>query len=148
MNLDSKWKMSFVKIVIWGFILSVTTCGWFGSKKQPSLSHDMNSFQLFNDSTSFPYTADDDRKGHILGAADIVTIGMTGDNVFETLGAPDEVEVLAFPFESPRGWSWNYNLHKIYRNSTSEKDAYLQLIFDREGKISKIVRENLPTKEK
>jgi len=99
--------------------------------------------QRFNETTSFPYTASDERRNGIMANANKVSAGMTGNQVYDALGIPDEAETLARPLESAQGWAWDYNLYKKYRDATDEGDSYVRITFDGDGKVSKIHKENI-----
>ena len=93
-----------------------------------------------------PFTADKERQKHILEQAKSLQTGMTAAKVFQTMGQPDYDQVLARPFESASGWSWNYSLHKVYRHAPDNDDSYIEVIFNKEGIVSEVVRKNLPEK--
>jgi len=126
-------------------VLAVTlaACGSMGSKKQPLLTENQESARRFSDATQFPYRSEAGRAEMIRKTAGAIQPGMTGQDILGIMGAPDETEVLSFPFGSVRGWAWDYDIYKVYRDAPNDDDVYLQLIFDVDGKVSKIVRKNL-----
>ena len=133
-------KFILIGILIMGLFAN---CDWFDSNRQPAISIDVENKQLFSDDTIFPYIAAREREEFILNSSPKIAIGMTGDEAFQFLKAPDQIEILAFPLSDPYGWSWDYNILKVYRYAPAESDRYLRLIFDKSGKISKVVRQKL-----
>lgn len=107
--------------------------------RQPLLSQDYESIREFSDSTIFPYSASDERKTSILDNYQKIEIGMSGDEVLNIMGKPDDAGFLAFPFDPPRAWNWEYNLRKKYPNAPEEWDRFVEVFFDVDGKVQEIL---------
>ena len=123
-----------------------TNCNFFDRTRQPAVEIDVRKTQLFSETTTFPYVANNDRKIAIVNAADNISEGMSGDQVLRILSPPDDVDVMAHVFDDPYGWYWGYYLQKKARRSPDETDIYLEIIFDKSGHVSKIVKKNLLAK--
>jgi hypothetical protein len=130
---------------IWGFSLlvllscSVTSCELIYGVRQPAVSKDPIDNQLFNDSTVFPYDATQDRTQFIRANFSKIEIGMSGDEVLEILGNPDEAQALHFVGEPPQGWGWSYFVIKKYARAPDEYDRFVEIFFDKPGRVKKVL---------
>lgn len=116
----------------------VTACSFFRGNQQPGLSEPNDSVKLFNAETRFPYQAGHDREELIISNFAKLQLETTGDEVINTMGKPDNLWTFERRFESPKGWFWEYYLHKSYRNAPDDRDRYISLYFDKAGKLRDI----------
>ena len=119
------------------------SCALFYSTKQPLLSQNQESIQQFNESTSFPYLATEERRESILFYYKKLRVGMNGDEVLNVMGNPDETFIIAFVGDPPRGWKWSYNIFKKFESAVDDTDINVTLYFDIEGKVKKILPQNI-----
>jgi outer membrane protein assembly factor BamE (lipoprotein component of BamABCDE complex) len=119
-------------------VLTILSACLFDSNRQPLVSKDPKSLQLFDKSTAFPYQANVNRITFIADRSIQLKEGMNGDEVLEIIGNPDEVWVFAYPFEKPKGWFWYYNIKKRYPNAPDDEDRGVTLYFTQDGLLKDI----------
>ena len=113
------------------------------SNKQPLLSQNQESLEQFNKATIFPYQATEQRRESILFYRHRVQIGMNGDEVLNVMGNPDEITTNAFVGDPPKGWFWDYNIHKKFERAPDDTDKFIEIYFDVNGKVKKVRAQNI-----
>lgn len=130
--------LRYILLLIALSLLIILSACLFNANRQPLVSKDPKSLQLFDKSTAFPYQANVNRIAFIADSSIQLKAGMNGDEVLEIMGNPDEVWGFAYPFEKPKGWFWYYNIKKKYRNAPDDEDLGVTLYFTQDGLLKDI----------
>jgi hypothetical protein len=144
-------KIKFIYIplltVIFLLVFMVSNRGEGKTKEKGGIKY--NTYESFEKSVGgFPYTAPETKRKYIIENYPKLSLGMTKEQVYTFLGAPDvEKEILPkFTWERPksRGGRWIYYIYKsdtLGENFTVDKHVYIW--YDVNGKVDWITANNL-----
>lgn len=123
--------------VILGFVIcgSILQCSLFEGDKQPLVSQSRESLERFNKTTSFPYEAIAERREAIISNRKKLHVGMSGDEVLEVMGKPDEITTNSFVGGPIKGWFWDYNIYKKFERAPDDSDQNIHIYFGLDGKV-------------
>ena len=107
--------------------------------QQPRVSKDPVLLEQFTEETTFPYTANESRKLHILSRYASLQENMDGDEVLAIMGQPDQTTRICFYGGKTEGWAWDYFLSREVPLAPSESDKYVSVRFDVDGRVKKII---------